>query len=99
MIYADAELSFKLDTFGAVQIVGPKWCGKTTTAEQHAKSALYLQKDPNKEALIETAKIMPSVLLNGEKPRLIDECQDVPEIWDAVRSFCDDTHEKGNLIK
>ena len=39
---ADAELSFKLDTFGAVQIVGPKWCGKTTTAEQHAKSALYL---------------------------------------------------------
>lgn len=95
---ADAELSFKLDTFGAVQIVGPKWCGKTTTAEQFAKSGLYLQKDPNKEALIETAKITPLVLLNGEKPRLIDEWQDAPEIWDAVRSYCDDTHKKGNFI-
>ncbi len=94
----DNELRFKLDTFGAVQIVGPKWCGKTTTAEQFAKSGLYLQKDPNKEALIETAKITPSVLLNGERPRLIDEWQDAPEIWDAVRSFCDDTHEKGNFI-
>ena len=94
----DSELSFKLDTFGAVQIVGPKWCGKTTTAQQFSKSALYLQKDPNKEALIETAKITPSVLLNGEKPRLIDEWQDAPEIWDAVRSFCDDTHDKGNFI-
>ena len=50
----DEELSFRLETFGAVQIVGPKWCGKTTTAEQFAKSGLYLQRDPNKEALIET---------------------------------------------
>lgn len=95
---ADKELSFKLDTFGAVQIVGPKWCGKTTTAEQFARSYLYLQKDPNKDALIETAKITPSALLNGDKPRLIDEWQDAPEIWDAVRSFCDDTNEKGNFI-
>ena len=94
----DEELSFRLETFGAVQIVGPKWCGKTTTAEQFAKSGLYFQRDPNKEALIETAKITPSVLLNGEKPRLIDEWQDAPQIWDAVRSFCDDTHEKGNFI-
>ena len=94
----DSELSFKLGTFGAVQIVGPKWCGKTTTAIQFAKSALYLQKDPNKEALIETAKITPSVLLNGEKPRLIDEWQDAPETWDAVRSYCDETNEKGNFI-
>lgn len=63
-----------------------------------AKSKLMLQKDPNKEGLIETAKINPSVLLNGEKPRLIDEWQDAPNLWDAVRSYCDDNYGKGHFI-
>ena len=61
---SDTLLKLKLKAFGAVEIVGPKWCGKTTSAEIHAKSAIKLQKDANKEALIETAKITPAVLLN-----------------------------------
>ena len=95
---ADGELNTKLSVFGAVHIVGPKWCGKTTTAEQHCKSALKLQKDPNKEGLIETARINPAVLLNGEKPRLIDEWQDAPNLWDAVRVYCDDNHARGQFV-
>lgn len=69
----DKQLELKLRAFGATHIVGPKWCGKTTTAEQYAKSAIKLQRDPNKEALIKTAEINPIALLHGEKPRLIDE--------------------------
>lgn len=94
----DKQLDLKLRAFGATHIVGPKWCGKTTTAEQKAKSAIKLQKDPNKEALIKTAEINPSVLLNGDKPRLIDEWQDAPNIWDAVRNYCDENHSHGDFI-
>lgn len=95
---ADKILEIKLKTFGATHIVGPKWCGKTTTANQKAKSSLKLQNVPNKAAIIKTAEITPSVLLEGEKPRLIDEWQDAPEIWDAVRSYCDEHSQKGNFI-
>ena len=95
---SDTLLELKLRAFGAVEIVGPKWCGKTTSAEIHAKSAIKLQKDANKEALIETAKITPAVLLNGEYPRLIDEWQDAPAILDAVRVFCDDHEGKGYFL-
>lgn len=94
----DRELDLKLRAFGATCIVGPKWCGKTTTAENRAKSAIKFQKDPNKEGLIKTAAINPSALLQGEKPRLIDEWQDAPNIWDAVRVYCDENSEKGNFI-
>lgn len=94
----DSELDSKLRAFGATHIVGPKWCGKTTTAEQKAKSSLKLQKEPNKEGLIATAAINPQALLNGEKPRLIDEWQDAPNIWDAVRVYCDENKEKGLFI-
>lgn len=94
----DKELDLKLEAFGAVHIVGPKWCGKTTTAQAHSKSAIKFQKDPNKEGLIETAKINPSILLRGEKPRLIDEWQDAPNIWDAVRVYCDENEGKGHFI-
>ena len=94
----DSQLEFKLQTFGAVNIVGPKWCGKTTSSEQIAKSALKLQKDPNKSALIETAEINPTALLKGLKPRLIDEWQDAPSLWDAVRAYCDDNPGAGHFI-
>lgn len=94
----DKAVEFKLHVFGAINLIGPKWCGKTTTAEHFSKSAIKLQEDPNKEALMETARINPSALLDGEKPRLIDEWQDAPLIWDAVRTYCDNTHEKGNFI-
>lgn len=94
----DKELDLKLRAFGATHIVGPKWCGKTTTGEQKAKSSIKFQKDPNKEALIKTAEVNPSILLNGAKPRLIDEWQDAPNIWDAVRSYCDENHSHGDFI-
>ena len=95
---ADKQLDLKLRAFGCVNIVGPKWCGKTTTAEQVAKSIIRLQEDPNKEALIRTAEINPAALLDGEQPRLIDEWQDAPPIWDAVRSYCDHNPGRGHFI-
>lgn len=94
----DNLLREKLETFGAVSIVGPKWCGKTTTAEQSAKSSIKLQNNPNKDALLKTAEINPKVLLSGEKPRLIDEWQDAPNLWDAVRVYCDDNEGEGFFI-
>ena len=95
---ADKLLEIKLRAFGAIQIVGPKWCGKTTTAAQYAKSTLQFQKDPDKEGLIKTASINPSALLEGDKPRLIDEWQDAPAIWDAVRVYCDENPGRGHFI-
>lgn len=94
----DKELDLKLRAFGATNIVGPKWCGKTTTAKQRANSKIELQKDPNKDALIKTAEINPIALLSGEQPRLIDEWQDAPNLWDAVRSYCDEHSGKGQFI-
>lgn len=84
----------RLETFGAVLIEGPKWTGKTTTAEQQAKSVIKLQ-DPDKaEEYLTTAATKPSLLLKGEQPRLIDEWQDAPMIWDAVRTAVDNAGGK-----
>lgn len=94
----DDEVKFKLDVFGAINIVGPKWCGKTTTALKFSKSNLLLHNVVNKEALIHTAQIDPGALLCGENPRLIDEWQDAPQLWDAVRSVCDTSENKGLFI-
>ena len=86
---ADKMLQERLETFGAVLIEGPKWTGKTTTAEQQAKSVIKLQ-DPDKaEEYLATAATKPSLLLKGEQPKLIDEWQDAPMIWDAVRTAVD----------
>ncbi len=88
---ADAALRERLEAFGAVLIEGPKWTGKTTTAEQQAKSVIKLQ-DPDKaEEYLSTAATMPSLLLKGETPRLIDEWQDAPMLWDAVRVAVDNS--------
>lgn len=94
----DEELQFKLNTFGAVHITGPKWCGKTRTAEEASRSSIYFQGSPDKENLRVTASINPSVLLSGDKPKLIDEWQDAPEIWDAVRDYCDHSDGPGQFI-
>ena len=85
----DEELRIKLEAFGAVHIVGPKWCGKTTTAKKHAKSYIEMQDPDKRDMYIETAKIKPSNLLIGQNPRLIDEWQIAPNIWDAVRVSID----------
>lgn len=94
----DSILEMKLKAFGATHIIGPKWCGKTTTAEQKCNSSIKLQKDPNKEGLIQTALINPIALLQGEKPKLLDEWQDAPTLWDAVRAYCDEHKGTGHFI-
>ena len=92
---ADAILKEKLSFMGAVLIIGPKWCGKTTTAEQIAKSVLYIDDPDSKKQTKELAAIRPSVLLQGETPRLLDEWQQTPELWDAVRYEVD--HRENNI--
>ena len=95
---ADKELSLRMEAFGATLIVGPKWCGKTTTAEQLAKSVLRMQDPDKKDSYLASARVKPSLLLKGEKPRLIDEWQVAPELWDAVRSSVDREAKEGLYI-
>lgn len=95
---ADAELALRLEAFGAVQIKGPKWCGKTTTALQQAKSYISMQDPDNRAGYLATANTKPSLLLKGETPRLIDEWQDAPILWDAVRMAVDMRRLKGQFI-
>ncbi len=95
---ADSILSKKLKGMGAVLIEGPKWCGKTTTAEQHSNSVIYMDDPRYRDAYMETASIDPSLLLEGDAPRLIDEWQIVPRLWDAVRFTVDHRGEDGQFI-
>ena len=88
----DDELAFRLECSGAVLIEGPKWCGKTTIAEHHAKSVL------KKQGYLQTAETKPSLLLAGKNPRLIDEWQEAPVLWDAVRVSIDSRNETGLYI-
>ncbi|HAL74572.1 MAG TPA: AAA family ATPase [Clostridiales bacterium] len=82
---ADVILQERLEAKGAVLIEGPKWCGKTTTACQIAKSSILIQDPAKKKQYIKMAEIDPTLLLEGETPRLIDEWQLAPQLWDAVR--------------
>lgn len=95
---ADSLLERKLAGKGAVLIEGPKWCGKTTTAEQHAKSILYMD-DPRriKENLV-TADLAPQDLLAGDTPKLLDEWQIAPRLWDAIRFEVDHREGCGHFI-
>ncbi len=95
---ADQTLQEYLDAFGAVLIEGPKWCGKTTTAEQQANSELKLQAPDTRDAYLVTAATRPSLLLEGATPRLIDEWQDAPTLWDAVRTAVDERQKVGQFI-
>ena len=94
----DDEIEEYLEMIGAILIEGPKWCGKTTTAEQHTKSSIKLQDTDYSENYLRWAKVQPSILLEGEKPRLIDEWQMAPILWDAVRNSVDELHEDGLYI-
>ncbi len=95
---ADEILKRKLEGKGAILIEGPKWCGKTTTAEQIAKSILYVDQPDKKKQNIELADINPQILLNGANPRLIDEWQLIPKIRDAIRFEIDHRQELGLFI-
>ena len=94
----DSLLERKLMGMGAVLIEGPKWCGKTTTAEEKAGSVLYMN-DPKKSGTyLQLAKMSPHVLLTGETPRLIDEWQLAPCLWDTIRFEVDHRDEEGQFI-
>lgn len=95
---ADALLARKLAGKGAVLIEGPKWCGKTTTAEQQAASIIYMDDPQHIEQNKIRADINPSMLLQGKTPRLIDEWQIAPKLWDAVRYEADHRDGTGHFI-
>ena len=95
---ADDILKRKLEGKGAVLIEGPKWCGKTTTAEQLAASVLYMDDPEKKEQNITMSELNPRRLLKGKAPRLIDEWQLAPKLWDAIRFEVDHRREQGQFI-
>ena len=94
----DQELQMALQSSGAVLIEGAKWCGKTRTASKAAKSILYMQDPDNTVSYQAMADTKPSLLLKGETPRLIDEWQMAPVLWDAVRFEVDKREDTGQFI-
>lgn len=95
---ADRLLVRKLAGKGAVLLEGAKWCGKTTTAEQIARSVLYMSESGKIEQNKQLATMNPGLLLRGDKPRLIDEWQVAPQLWDSIRFEADHSHELGLFI-
>lgn len=94
----DDRLKRKLKGKGAVLIQGIKWCGKTTTAEQISGSMLYMDNPEDKEQNMNLVEISPSLILKGKTPRLIDEWQIAPKLWDAIRFEVDHRSEEGQFI-
>ena len=95
---ADERLEKMLNSFGAVCIEGPKWCGKTWTGLNHSNSVIYINDPSGNFQNRRLAEIDPELILKGEGPRLIDEWQEVPQIWDAVRHKVDMISDKGRFI-
>lgn len=95
---ADKLLKRKLQGKGAVLIEGPKWCGKTTTAEQCANSVVYMDEPGKRDQNISLVDLNPNKLLQGDTPRLLDEWQITPKLWDAVRFEVDHRGEMGQFI-
>ena len=95
---ADKVLDFALEASGAVLIEGPKWCGKTWTATEKAASVLSMQDPDNADVYMKKANVKASLLLEGKTPRLIDEWQTAPVLWDAVRHVVDKRGMKGQFI-
>lgn len=94
----DDILAEKLESVGAVLLEGPKWCGKTTTSEQMAKSVFYMSEPKTRAQNILYSQIQPERILNGESPRLIDEWQIAPALWDAIRFDVDHADGLGKYI-
>jgi len=95
---SDIALEKALEASGAVLIEGPKWCGKTRSAEERAASVLFMQDPDNRTSYLKAADTKPSLLLQGETPRLLDEWQTAPVLWDAVRFAVDQRGENGQFI-
>lgn len=94
----DKVLNHKLRGKGAIVIEGPKWCGKTTTAEQFAKNIIYINSPEEINYYKQLVKISPKEILKGEKPLLLDEWQNIPSIWDSIRFEIDHTKQMGQFI-
>jgi predicted AAA+ superfamily ATPase len=94
----DKQVAQYLSAFGAVCIEGPKWCGKTWTSSKHSKSEILLGDPSGNFQNRKLAELSPSLVLEGETPRLIDEWQDVPSLWDAVRHEVDQRAARGQFI-
>lgn len=94
----DKTVEEYLAAFGALCIEGPKWCGKTWTSSYHSKSEIYLGDPAGNFQNRHLAELSPALVLEGESPRLIDEWQEVPPIWDAVRHEVDRRAQKGQFI-
>ena len=87
-----------LRIFGAICIEGPKWCGKTWTSSYHANSEFLVGNPSGNFSNRMLAELEPYTVLKGDTPRLIDEWQEVPALWDATRSFVDESGNKGQII-
>lgn len=94
----DKKIEEYLKTFGAVCVEGPKWCGKTWTSSYHSKSSIFIGDPAGNFQNRKLAEMSPALVLGGEKPRLIDEWQEVPPIWDAIRYHVDQSSQKGQFI-
>ena len=96
--FIDEKINRMLGIYGAICVEGPKWCGKTWTSRNHAMSASYIGDPAGNFMNKQLAELDPSLVLDGEFPRLVDEWQVVPGIWDAVRYKVDQTAEKGRYV-
>lgn len=94
----DDKVNEYLLAFGAVCIEGPKWCGKTWTSSAHSNSEIFIGDPAGNFQNRQLAEMSPALVLDGAKPRMIDEWQEVPQLWDAVRYAVDQTSEKGQFI-
>jgi predicted AAA+ superfamily ATPase len=94
----DEQLENNLQTFGAVCIEGPNGCGKTWAALNHSNSTCYIASPENNFQYRTMAQLCPDLVLQGEVPRLLDEWQEVPALWDTVRFSADQTQLRGQFI-
>jgi len=89
----DQEIDRKIKAFNAINITGPKGCGKTRTAQERCKTIIEFQDEEKRDGYISVAETAPTLFFNNEKPILFDEWQDAPKIWGAIRKNCDDNPE------
>lgn len=94
----DAIIKERLSYPGAILVEGPKWCGKTTTCEQQARSIAYISDPEKRDYYLDMAKVKMAELLKGAQPRLFDEWQEIPELWDAIRYAIDHSEEDAHFI-
>ena len=94
----DVLIARRSQTAGAILVEGIKWCGKTTTCEQAVKSVIYLDEPEKREHNLLMAKIRPSEILDGATPRLVDEWQQAPQLWDAIRYRVDHAEKRGLFL-